>query len=539
MTWWKNLVVYQIYPRSFQDSNGDGIGDIPGIIKRLDYLQTLGVNAVWLSPVYESPNDDNGYDISNYEAIHPEYGTMDDMNNLIAEADKRNIRIIMDQVVNHTSDEHPWFQEAIRDKTSKYRDYYIWRDPVNGREPNDLKSAFGGSAWEYDEKSGQYYLHIFSRKQPDLNWENKEMRQDIYKMMNFWLDKGIGGFRMDVIDLLGKDPDQKITGNGPKLHDFLKEMHQKTFGNYDVMTVGESWVLTPETAPLFADEGRNELNMMFQFEHLMIDELPETSKWDLKKLDLIELKQVFNKWQTGIPDTTWNSLFWDNHDTPRIVSRYGNDKKYRVESAKMLAILLHLMKGTPYIYQGEEIGMTNLAINHISEVQDIESYRLYHEKLAQGWTEEQIIEAINTKGRDNARTPMQWADSAKGGFTTGTPWMKVNSNIKEINVEEALKDENSVFYTYQKLIQLRKEHTVVIDGEFKMMLLDHPKIFAYERQNSDTTWLIVANFSDQETKLSLSDKEQIVEVIISNSDKKAYNLKELNLSPYETFVVEK
>ncbi|MFJ1626592.1 glycoside hydrolase family 13 protein [Marinilactibacillus psychrotolerans] len=539
MTWWKNLVVYQIYPRSFQDSNGDGIGDVPGIIKRLDYLQTLGVNAVWLSPVYESPNDDNGYDISNYEAIHPEYGTMDDMNNLIAEADKRNIRIIMDQVVNHTSDEHPWFQEAIRDKTSKYRDYYIWRDPVNGREPNDLKSAFGGSAWEYDEKSGQYYLHIFSRKQPDLNWENKEMRQDIYKMMNFWLDKGIGGFRMDVIDLLGKDPDQKITGNGPKLHDFLKEMHQKTFGNYDVMTVGESWVLTPETAPLFADEGRNELNMMFQFEHLMIDELPETSKWDLKKLDLIELKQVFNKWQTGIPDTTWNSLFWDNHDTPRIVSRYGNDKKYRVESAKMLAILLHLMKGTPYIYQGEEIGMTNLAINHISEVQDIESYRLYHEKLAQGWTEEQIIEAINTKGRDNARTPMQWADSAKGGFTTGTPWMKVNSNIQEINVEEALKDENSVFYTYQKLIQLRKEHTVVIDGEFKMMLLDHPKIFAYERQNSDTTWLIVANFSDQETKLSLSDKEQIVEVIISNSDKKAYNLKELNLSPYETFVVEK
>ncbi|MFL2124325.1 alpha-glucosidase [Marinilactibacillus psychrotolerans] len=539
MTWWKNLVVYQIYPRSFQDSNGDGIGDIPGIIKRLDYLQTLGVDAVWLSPVYESPNDDNGYDISNYEAIHPEYGTMDDMNNLIAEADKRNIRIIMDQVVNHTSDEHPWFQEAIRDKTSKYRDYYIWRDPVNGREPNDLKSAFGGSAWEYDEKSGQYYLHIFSRKQPDLNWENKEMRQDIYKMMNFWLDKGIGGFRMDVIDLLGKDPDQKITGNGPKLHDFLKEMHQKTFGNYDVMTVGESWVLTPETAPLFADEGRNELNMMFQFEHLMIDELPETSKWDLKKLDLIELKQVFNKWQTGIPDTTWNSLFWDNHDTPRIVSRYGNDKKYRVESAKMLAILLHLMKGTPYIYQGEEIGMTNLAINHISEVQDIESYRLYHEKLAQGWTEEQIIEAINTKGRDNARTPMQWADSAKGGFTTGTPWMKVNSNIQEINVEEALKDENSVFYTYQKLIQLRKEHTVVIDGEFKMMLLDHPKIFAYERQNSDTTWLIVANFSDQETKLSLSDKEQIVEVIISNSDKKAYNLKELNLSPYETFVVEK
>ncbi|MFL2109947.1 glycoside hydrolase family 13 protein [Marinilactibacillus psychrotolerans] len=539
MTWWKNLVVYQIYPRSFQDSNGDGIGDIPGIIKRLDYLQTLGVNAVWLSPVYESPNDDNGYDISNYEAIHPEYGTMDDMNNLIAEADKRNIRIIMDQVVNHTSDEHPWFQEAIRDKTSKYRDYYIWRDPVNGREPNDLKSAFGGSAWEYDEKSGQYYLHIFSRKQPDLNWENKEMRQDIYKMMNFWLDKGIGGFRMDVIDLLGKDPDQKITGNGPKLHDFLKEMHQETFGNYDVMTVGESWAVTSETAPLFADQGRHELNMMFQFEHLMIDELPNTSKWELKSLDLIELKQVFNKWQTRLPDTTWNSLFWDNHDTPRIVSRYGNDQEYRVESAKMLAILLHLMKGTPYIYQGEEIGMTNLSINHLSEVQDIESYRLYHEKLAQGWSEERIMAAINAKGRDNARTPMQWNDTANGGFTDAPPWMKVNINTKEINGDQALNDEESVFYTYQKLIKLRKHYPIIINGAFKMLLLDHPEIFAYERQNSDTTWLIVANFSDQETKLSLSDKEQIVEVIISNSDKKAYNLKELNLSPYETFVVEK
>ncbi|WP_413526643.1 glycoside hydrolase family 13 protein [Marinilactibacillus psychrotolerans] len=539
MTWWKNLVVYQIYPRSFQDSNGDGIGDIPGIIARLDYLQKLGINAVWLSPVYESPNDDNGYDISNYEAIHPEYGTMDDMDNLIAEAGKRNIRIIMDLVVNHTSDEHPWFQEAIRDKTSKYGDYYIWRAPVDGKEPNSLRSAFGGSAWEYEEQSEEYYFHIFSKKQPDLNWENEEMRQDIYKMMNFWLDKGIGGFRMDVIDLLGKDPDQKITDNGPKLHEFLKEMHQETFGNYDVMTVGESWAVTPETAPLFADQGRHELNMMFQFEHLMIDELPNTSKWELKSLDLIELKQVFNKWQTRLPDTTWNSLFWDNHDTPRIVSRYGNDKEYRVESAKMLAILLHLMKGTPYIYQGEEIGMTNLSINHLSEVQDIESYRLYHEKLAQGWSEERIITAINAKGRDNARTPMQWADSANGGFTSGTPWMKVNSNIQKINVEEALKDENSVFYTYQKLIQLRKEHTVVIDGEFKMMLLDHPKIFAYERQNSDTTWLIVANFSDQETKLSLSDKQQIVEVIISNSDKKTYNLKELNLSPYETFVVEK
>lgn len=539
MTWWKNLVVYQIYPRSFQDSNGDGIGDIPGIIARLDYLQKLGINAVWLSPVYESPNDDNGYDISNYEAIHPEYGTMDDMDNLIAEAGKRNIRIIMDLVVNHTSDEHPWFQEAIRDKTSKYRDYYIWRAPVDGKEPNSLRSAFGGSAWEYEEQSEEYYFHIFSKKQPDLNWENEEMRQDIYKMMNFWLDKGIGGFRMDVIDLLGKDPDQKITDNGPKLHEFLKEMHQETFGNYDVMTVGESWAVTPETAPLFADQGRHELNMMFQFEHLMIDELPNTSKWELKSLDLIELKQVFNKWQTRLPDTTWNSLFWDNHDTPRIVSRYGNDQEYRVESAKMLAILLHLMKGTPYIYQGEEIGMTNLSINHLSEVQDIESYRLYHEKLAQGWSEERIMAAINAKGRDNARTPMQWNDTANGGFTDAPPWMKVNINTKEINVDQALNDEESVFYTYQKLIQLRKHYPIIINGAFKMLLLDHPEIFAYERQNSDTTWLIVANFSDQETKLSLSDKEQIVEVIISNSDKKAYNLKELNLSPYETFVVEK
>ena len=399
MTWWKNAVMYQIYPRSFQDSNGDGIGDIQGIISRLDYLKELGVTGIWLSPVYESPNDDNGYDISNYQAINPEFGTMEDMDQLIEEAKKRNIHIVMDLVVNHTSDEHKWFKEALKGKENKYRDYYIWRDPVNGSEPNDLVSMFSGSAWELDEDSQQYFLHLYSKKQPDLNWENPAVRQEIYDMMNFWLEKGIGGFRMDVIDLIGKEPDKLITGNGPKLHDYLQEMNQRSFGNYDVMTVGETWGVTPEKAPLFASPERNELSMVFQFEHLTLDEKPGTSKWDLLDLDFLKLKQVFKKWQTELPDDTWNSLFWNNHDTPRIVSRWGNDEEYRERSAKMFAILLHLMKGTPYIYQGEEIGMTNQPISDIKEAEDIESINLYYERLDQGYSHEEIIRSINAKGR--------------------------------------------------------------------------------------------------------------------------------------------
>lgn len=539
MSWWKNAVVYQIYPRSFQDSNGDGIGDIPGIINRLDYLETLGINAIWLSPVYQSPNDDNGYDISDYQAINPEFGTMDDMDRLIEEGKKRNIQIVMDLVVNHTSDEHEWFIEAKTNKESKYRDYYIWRDPIEGKEPNDLQSMFSGSAWEFDQESGQYYLHLFSKKQPDLNWENEDMRKDIYSMMNYWLDKGIGGFRMDVIDLIGKIPDEKITGNGPKLHQFLQEMNKASFGNYDVMTVGETWGVTPQLAPLYADPDRNELSMVFQFEHLTLDEEPGTSKWDLLDLDFVALKKVFNKWQTELPSSTWNSLFWNNHDTPRIISRWGNDKEYRVESAKMFAILLHLMKGTPYIYQGEEIGMTNRPISDISQAEDIESVNLYQERLEKGYSKEDILRSINAKGRDNARTPVQWNGDENAGFSTGEPWLEVNPNYTKINVEEALDNENSVFYTYQKLIELRKEFPLVVSGDFKMLLVDHPTIFAYERFYEGEIWIVVANFSEESIEVSLSEEEVVVKPLISNSNKAEYDLSRLRLSPYETFAAKR
>lgn len=538
MSWWKNAVFYQIYPRSFNDSNGDGIGDLPGIIEKLDYLENLGVNGIWLSPVYESPNDDNGYDISDYEAIHPDYGTMNDMDRLIEEARKRNIRIVMDLVVNHTSDEHKWFIEAKKSKGSKYRDYYIWRDPVDGKEPNELTSMFGGSAWEFDEQTGQYYLHLFSKKQPDLNWENEEMKHDVYNMMNFWLDKGIGGFRMDVIDLIGKEPDKMITGNGPKLHQLIQEMNRNTFSHYDVMTVGETWGVTPETAPLYASPERNELSMVFQFEHLTLDEEPNTSKWDLMDLDFINLKRVFKKWQTELPKDTWNSLFWNNHDTPRIVSRWGNDKEHRENSAKCFATTLHMMRGTPYIFQGEEIGMTNRPISDISEAEDIESVNIYHERLNKGYTHDEVIQSINAKGRDNARRPMQWTSEDQAGFTTGKPWLPVNENYPTINVEENLADEQSVFATYKKLIQLRKENDIVVKGEFNLLLEEHPQIFAFERHYSNEKWTVVANFSDKPCDVSISD--QTIEskgILIGSHDRKRVNLAELELEPYESFII--
>jgi len=539
MDWWKNAVFYQIYPRSFQDSNGDGIGDIQGIISRLDYLQELGVTGIWLSPVYKSPNDDNGYDISDYEAIHPDYGTMDDMDRLIQDAKERDIRIVMDLVVNHTSDEHQWFIEAKKSKDNKYRDYYIWRDPVEGKEPNQLSSMFGGSAWELDQNTGEYYLHLFSKKQPDLNWENQKVKEEIYDMMNFWLDRGIGGFRMDVIDLIGKEPDNLITGNGPNLHEYLKEMHQKTFGNYDVMTVGETWGVTPETAPLYASPERKELSMVFQFEHLTLDEEPGTSKWDIKELDFLNLKQVFKKWQTELPSDTWNSLFWNNHDTPRIISRWGNDTDHRESSAKMFAILLHMMKGTPYIYQGEEIGMTNRPISDISQAEDIESVNIYHERIEKGFTHDEIMKSINAKGRDNARTPMQWSAGEQSGFTSGSPWIEVNPNYKDINVEADLKKENSVFDTYKKIIQLRKSNPIIVQGAFKLLLEEHPKLFVYERLLGDEKWTIVANFSDKPCEASVYDGKGKYSVILSTLNKEEYDMSALSLEPYETVVVKK
>lgn len=534
--WWHESVVYQIYPRSFADSNNDGIGDLPGIISKLDYLQTLGIDVIWLSPVYKSPNDDNGYDISDYQDIMDEFGTMADMDRLLAEAKKRNIKIVMDLVVNHTSDEHNWFIEARKGKENEYRDYYVWRDPAaDGGAPNDLGSTFSGPAWQYDEASGQYFLHIFSKRQPDLNWENPKVREEVWNLINFWLEKGIGGFRMDVIDLIGKIPDEKITGNGPKLHEYLQEMNQKSFGNYDVLTVGETWGATPEIAKLYSNPERNELSMVFQFEHISLDEQPGKAKWDLRPLQLTELKTVFNKWQTELDGQGWNSLFWNNHDLPRIVSRWGNDKEYRVESAKMLATLLHGMQGTPYIYQGEEIGMTNVRFATIEEYDDIETRNMYNERIEQGYTNEEIMNSIYAKGRDNARTPMQWSNAAHGGFTEGTPWLTVNPNYTEINVDQALADPTSIFYHYQKLIHLRKENPTIIYGTFKMLDFANESVFAYVREYEGNTILVVCNFTGEATTFNFEAASEYGngDILLANyttAPTLAYNME---LRPYE------
>ncbi|BFQ96421.1 alpha-glucosidase [Enterococcus cecorum] len=534
--WWQEVVVYQIYPRSFKDSNGDGIGDLPGIIEKLDYLEKLGIGAIWLSPVYQSPNDDNGYDISDYEAIMTEFGTMADMDRLIAEAKKRNIRIIMDLVVNHTSDEHAWFVEARKSKDNPYRDYYVWADPSeDGGVPNGLRSAFSGSAWQLDEATGQYYLHLFSKKQPDLNWQNEKVRQAVYQMMNFWIDKGIGGFRMDVIDLIGKVPEKEITGNGPRLHEFLQEMNQATFGKHDLLTVGETWGATPEIAKLYSNPDRHELSMVFQFEHIGLDQQEGGEKWDLAPVDLGKLKQIFAKWQTELDNQGWNSLFWNNHDLPRMISRWGNDDQYRVESAKMLAILLHMQKGTPYIYQGEEIGMTNTAITDISQARDIETINMYHERLANGYAKEDIIHSINVKGRDNARRPVQWNNHAFAGFSTVEPWIAVNDNYENINVEQALADPDSIFYTYQKLIALRKENPIMIWGDFELVDTQE-EVFAYLRKYQGETWLVVTNFSNEAHDFKY-DNAKAKEIVIENMPVQLSECLDLTLKPWQAFVV--
>lgn len=488
--WWQSSVVYQIYPRSFADSNGDGMGDIPGITGKIEYLKKLGVNVLWICPIYQSPQDDNGYDISDYRAVYPEFGTMEDLKMLIQKCQDNDIKIIMDLVVNHTSDEHPWFIEAKKSLDNPYRDYYIWRKGEDGQPPNDLMSNFGGSAWEYSPETNEYYLHFYSKKQPDLNWENPKLRQKIYDMMNWWLDQGIAGFRMDVIDLIGKIPDQKIKENGPMLHKYLHEMNESTFGHRDSMTVGECWGATPEIGRLYTDPERKELSMIFQFEQIQLDKKPGGQRWDLKPLYLPDLKCVFSKWQTELEGHGWNSLFWNNHDLPRIVSRWGNDGDYRVLSAKMLATLLHGMKGTPYIYQGEEIGMTNVPFQTIDEFPDIETQNIYQERLKAGFTEEETMYAIRAKARDNARTPMQWNAEKNAGFTEGTPWYRVNPNYKEINVEQALADPESVFYHYQKLIQLRKEHEVMVYGTYQLLFPEDEDLYIYTRTLGEEKWLI-------------------------------------------------
>lgn len=534
--WWHSSVVYQIYPRSFNDSNGDGIGDINGIREKLDYLKELGIDVIWLSPVYKSPNDDNGYDISDYCDIMDEFGTMDDMEKLLKEANEKGIKILMDLVVNHTSDEHKWFIEAKKSKDNKFRDYYIWRDPVNGHEPNNLGSCFSGSAWQYDESTEQYYLHLFSKKQPDLNWENENVRNEVYKMMNFWIDKGIGGFRMDVIDLIGKVPDEMITGNGPKLHDYLQEMNKAALEGHDLLTVGETWGATPEIAKLYSNPKRKELSMVFQFEHIGLDQIEGKEKWDVKPLDLLDLKKVLSKWQTELEGEGWNSLFWNNHDLPRIVSRWGNDREYRVESAKMLATLLHGMKGTPYIYQGEELGMTNVRFEDINEYNDIETLNMYKDRISKGYSHDEIMASIYAKGRDNARTPMQWDSTENAGFTTGKPWLKVNKNYKFINAEDCLQDKDSIFYHYKKLIDIRKHNDTIIYGDYKLLLPEDKNVFAYSRELNGDKIVVVCNFYNKEINLNFKEDFNNVEILLSNYKDSSILMKDLKLRPYEAIM---
>lgn len=551
--WWKESVIYQIYPRSFMDSNGDGIGDIPGIISKLDYLKDLGVDVIWLSPVYKSPNDDNGYDISDYREIMDDFGTMEDWEVLLKEMHDRGLKLIMDLVVNHSSDEHQWFVESRKSKDNPYRDYYIWRPGKDGKEPNNWKSTFSGSAWQYDETTEEYYLHIFSKKQPDLNWENPKLRQEIYDMMKFWLDKGIDGFRMDVINFISKvdglpdapNPDGKkyVSGskyfmNGPKIHDFLQEMHREALADYNVMTVGEMPGVNVEQAKLYTDESRNEVNMVFQFEHVDLDSGPG-GKWDLKPLKLTDLKSNFTKWQTGLEDIGWNSLYLNNHDQPRMVSRFGDDQQYRVESAEMLATFLHMLKGTPYIYQGEEIGMTNVRFDSIDEYKDIETLNMYNEKVNQnGEDHEKVMESIYVKGRDNARTPFQWDDSEHGGFTTGTPWIQVNPNYKVINANQAVADEKSIYHYYRKLIQLRKEQPVIVHGRYDILVPEDENIYVYTRTLESQKLLVLLNFTNEdqafEIPIELQGKKH--EILISNYEASEGYGSEVSLKPYEAIV---
>ncbi|EJS15115.1 oligo-1,6-glucosidase [Bacillus cereus VDM062] len=550
--WWKESIVYQIYPRSFMDSNGDGIGDLRGILAKLDYLKELGIDVIWLSPVYESPNDDNGYDISDYCKIMNEFGTMEDWDELLHEMHKRNMKLMMDLVVNHTSDEHNWFIESCKSKDNKYRDYYIWRSGKEGKEPNNWGAAFSGSAWQYDEMTDEYYLHLFSKKQPDLNWDNEKVRQDVYDMMKFWLEKGIDGFRMDVINFISKedglpavetDEEGYVSGhkhfmNGPNIHKYLHEMNEDVLSQYDIMTVGEMPGVTTEEAKLYTGEARKELQMVFQFEHMDLDS-GEGGKWDVKPCSLLTLKQNLTKWQKALEQTGWNSLYWNNHDQPRVVSRFGNDGAYHTESAKMLATVLHMMKGTPYIYQGEEIGMTNVRFESIDEYRDIETLNMYKEKVIErGEDIDKVMQSIYIKGRDNARTPMQWDDREHAGFTTGEPWIAVNPNYKEINVKQAIQDEESIFYYYKKLIELRKNNEIVVYGTYDLILENHPSIFAYVRTYGEEKLLVIANFTADECVFELP--EDIIyseaELLIHNYDVENVLIENITLRPYEAMV---
>jgi oligo-1,6-glucosidase len=551
-SWWKESVVYQIYPRSFKDSNGDGIGDLQGIIEKLDYLKELGVDIIWLSPVYKSPNDDNGYDVSDYQDIMDEFGTMADWEHLIQEMHDREMKLMMDLVVNHSSDEHHWFIEAKKSKDNPYRNYYIWRKGKDGKEPTNWESFFSGSAWEYDETTDEYFLHLFSKKQPDLNWENPKLRREVYDMMNWWIDKGVDGFRMDVINLISKagyqdapnmEGKKYVSGaeyffNGPKIHEYLQEMNKEVLSK-GVVTVGETPGVDVEQAKLYTGSDRNELNMVFQFEHMDLDSGPG-GKWDLRPLKLKDLRDNFTKWQKGLEGEGWNSLYLNNHDQPRMVSRFGNDGKHRVESAKMLATFLHTLQGTPYIYQGEEIGMTNVKFDSIEEYKDIETLNMYNEKVKENKEDEaKVMESIYVKGRDNARTPVQWNASEHAGFTTGTPWISVNPNYKEVNVEQAVADPDSIFHYYKQLIKLRKENNVIVYGTYDLLLDDHEQIYAYTRTLKKEKLLVILNFSDHRPVFRLPEDMicRDVEVLISNYEQpEEPDVSSIKLRPYEAVV---
>ncbi|MFD1849351.1 glycoside hydrolase family 13 protein [Oceanobacillus bengalensis] len=551
--WWKEQVVYQIYPRSFNDSNGDGIGDIKGITEKLDYLKKLGVDVIWLSPVYKSPNDDNGYDIADYKAIMDEFGTMEDWEEMLEEIHNRGMKLMMDLVVNHSSDEHQWFQESRKSKDNPYRDYYIWRPGKDGKEPNNWASTFSGSAWKYDEQTDEYFLHLFSKKQPDLNWENPKLRREVYDMMEWWLEKGIDGFRMDVINFISKVPGlpdapnpegKKYVGgskyfmNGPRIHEFLQEMNEEVLSKYDIMTVGEMPGVSVEQAKDYTGEERKELQMVFQFEHMDLDSGPN-GKWDLKPLDLRDLKTSISRWQTGLNGVGWNSLYLNNHDQPRIVSRFGDDKEYRVISAKMLGTFLHMLQGTPYIYQGEEIGMTNIKFDSIDDYKDIEILNMYKEKIAEGADPKKVMESIYVKGRDNARTPVQWDASENAGFTTGEPWIKVNENYKEINAEQVVADEDSIYHYYRELIQLRKKHPIIVYGDYTLILPEHDKLYAYTRTYEGEKLLVVTNFSGENVGFELPHDVafEAQEQLISNYPETGHgDYRSFTLRPYEARV---
>ncbi|WP_138493855.1 glycoside hydrolase family 13 protein [Paenibacillus pinistramenti] len=553
--WWKESVVYQIYPVSFKDTNGDGIGDLRGITSKLDYLKELGVDVIWVCPIYKSPNHDNGYDISDYCAIMDEFGTMEDFDRLLREVHARGMKLMMDLVLNHTSDEHPWFIESASSKDNPKRDYYIWRKGKNDGPPNNWESYFSGSVWEYDDKTDEYYLHLYSKHQPDLNWENETVIEELHNMVHWWLKKGVDGFRFDAIAHIVKAqglPDAvnlsntktvrayELFSNLEKVHTLLQNLNDKVLYFYDIMTVGETSGLGPEQALDYVGDTRRELNMVFQFEHMFLDAVsPGSGKWDYKPWNLLDLKKVMSLWQTVLHNSGWNANYWNNHDQPRSVSRFGNDKEYRVVSAKMLATFIHTLEGTPYIYQGEEIGMTNADFSSITDYRDVETLNLYQERKLAGVPENELMAMIKRKSRDNARTPMQWDATENAGFTTGKPWIKVNSNYKEINVAEAHKDPNSIYHYYRRLIALRKQHKVIVYGEYKLLLPLHTEIYAYTRTVEEEGILVILNFFDGEPVCELPSefKDKAIELLISNYEPvPGEQFSKLKLRPYEARV---